>query len=207
MLGAFVLNAVDEVEHRRIDKHIDTCAECAREVRLLSLPAAELALLAPVEAGDTDLADRISARLPWRPRRALVRATAVVAAAAVIAAGVLGVSLVRSQQREQRLATIVGAADRDVALRARSGFEGSGHLYVRGDDVALVLRGVPDLGGDRVYQLWALAGEQPASMALIGGQGQIVHLFEWNGRAETFAVTIEPAGGSPVPTTEPVLAG
>jgi anti-sigma-K factor RskA len=204
LLGAFVLNAVDPLEHRRIERHIASCEECAREVRLLGVPAAELSVL-PMPADADDLVEKIASSLPWRPRKALTRLSAAIAAVAVVVAGYLGVTLRNQNAREEQITTVIAGADRTVKLDAAEGFGGRGHLYLAGDDAVLALDNVPDAGRDRAYQLWALTGNQPRSMAVLDGEGRIVHLFEWQGDATGFAVTIEPAGGSPVPTSDPVL--
>lgn len=207
LLGAFVLNAVSVTEQRMVQRHLESCAECAREVGLLREASAELAWLPAPEDAD-ELVDRIAAALPPRPRRSVVRAFAALAAVAVTAAGFLGVAFVRERARSNDLAAVVAEANRTVHLRPQaSGFEGGGTLFLTGDRAALVLDAVPAPGRGRSYQLWALSGEKPTSMAVVDGEDRIVQLFGWSGRADTYAVTIEPAGGSPVPTSEPVLVG
>ncbi|HYZ93152.1 MAG TPA: anti-sigma factor [Actinomycetota bacterium] len=207
LLGAFVLNAVSASEHRLVERHLESCAECAREVGLLREASSELAWLpAPEDAGE--LVERISAALPPRPRRIVVRALSAVAAVAVAAAGFLGASLVRERDRSDDLAAIVAEAGRSVRLHPQaSGFEGNGNLFLTGKRAALVLDDVPPPGRGRSYQLWAVSGDKPVSMAVVDGKTRIVRLFEWSGVADSFAVTIEPSGGSPVPTSDPVLAG
>lgn len=207
LLGAFVLNAVSVTEQRMVQRHLESCAECAREVGLLREASAELAWLPAPEDAD-ELVDRIAAALPPRPRRSVVRALAALAAVAVVAAGFLGAALVRERSRSGDLAAVVASSERSVSMRPQaSGFEGSGTLFLTGKHAALVLDDVPGPGRGRSYQLWAISDGKPTSMAVVGGDGRIVRLFEWSGRADTFAVTIEPAGGSPVPTSDPVLVG
>lgn len=207
LLGAFVLNAVDPLEYRRVEKHLASCGECAREVALLQGPAAELALLPGAESNADDLVERITAALPWRPRRVMTRLTAGIAAVAVAAAGFLGASLVQERNERRQLLDVLAVADRTVRLQPKPGFEGKGKLYVAGNRVALVLEQVPDPGSGRTYQLWAVADAKPRSMAVVGAGEQVTEVLVWKGRADVFAVTIEPAGGSPAPTTDPVLTG
>jgi anti-sigma factor RsiW len=206
LLGAFVLNSVSDLERRRVERHISMCAECAREVQMLSETSAELAWLERPEAAD-ELVDRISASLPRRPRRMMSRVVAGVAAVSVAAAGFLGVVLLRERNENENVARIVASADRRADLRPQAGFDGAGSLFVADDRVALVLDKMPDPGRGRAYQLWAISADQPASMTVVAGDERIVHVFEWEGRADRFALTIEPAEGSPVPTSDPVLIG
>lgn len=55
---------------------------------------------------------------------------------------------------------------------------------------------------DRAYQLWRVpAGGTPESVAVVAGPGMVVATVR---PTDTLAVTVEPAGGSPAPTTTPL---
>jgi anti-sigma-K factor RskA len=205
-LGAFALNAMEPLEMRRIERHVATCAECAHEVGLLREASAELAWLPSPEDAD-DLVERISSALPRRPRRVVTRIAVGVAAVSVAVAGLLGSALVRERDRNNDLVRVVATADRPIRLAAQNGFEGRGSVYLSHGRAALILDAMPDPGHGRSYQLCAIKGTKPVSMTVVGGHGRIERAFAWNGRADEFALTIEPAGGSPVPTSNPVLAG
>ena len=206
LLGAYALDALDPVEHRRVERHIAGCDDCANEVRLLTEAASELAWLAHTEEPG-DLAQRIARSLPARRRTITIRILTVVAAVAVAIAGVLGGSLIYQRSVNSEYSDILAEASRRVTLDAQGGFRGRGVLYVASGKAALVLDDVPDAGKGRTYQLWGLTGAKPRSMTVVDGTGRVVHLFDWDGRADRFAITIEPDGGSPVPTTDPVLLG
>lgn len=206
MLGAYALNATDELERRHIDRHLSECDDCANEVRLLKEAASELAwLAAPEEVGD--LPERISRNLPARRRKMTIRILTGVAAAAVAISGMLGASLLHQRTVSSQLADVLADATRRVSLGPQGGFQGRGVLHVASGKAALILDELPDAGNGRIYQLWALAGASPRSMTIVDGTGRVVHLFDWKGRADSFALTIEPDGGSPVPTSDPVLLG
>ena len=206
LLGAYALNATEAVEARRIERHLQNCDDCANEVRALRDTAAELSWLSePEDAGD--LVDRIAQRLPARRRRVVTRISAAVAAVAVIAAGLLGAGLVRERRENASLEDVLAAATDRITLGPQGGFGGHGVLHLAPGKAALVLDDLPGAGRDRVYQLWAIEGSKPSSMTVVDGTGRVVRLFDWTGSADRFAVTIEPSGGSPVPTTAPVLAG
>jgi hypothetical protein len=205
-LGAFTLNAAPPLEMRRLERHIATCAECALEVRLLREASTELAWLPSPEDAD-DLVERISSALPRRPRRVVTRIAVGVAAVSVALAGLLGSALVRERDRSNDLVRVVATADRPIRLAAQKGFEGRGSVYLSHGRAALILDAMPDPGHGRSYQLWAIKGTKPVSMTVVAGHGRIERAFPWKGRADEFALTIEPAGGSPVPTSIPVLAG
>jgi anti-sigma-K factor RskA len=206
LLGAYALDAVPAGEMRRLAEHIASCDECAHEVDLLRQASAQLAWLAPAE-DPGELVDRITSSLPRRSRRVVTRAAVAVAAVAVIAAGLLGGAFVRERGRNTDLVHVVATAGRTVTLQAQKGFAGRGRVYVAQGRAALVLDHVPDAGRGRAYQLWAIRDAKPVSMVVVDGHGHIERAFRWSGRAEQFAITIEPVGGSPVPTSAPVLAG
>jgi len=205
-LGAFALNAMPPLEMQRIEHHVATCTECAHEVGLLRETSAELAWLPSPENAD-DLVDRISSALPRRSRRVVTRIAVGVAAVSVALAGVLGTALVRERGRNNDLVRVVAAAERPVHLAAQKGFAGRGTVYIGHGRAALILDAMPDPGHGRSYQLWAINGTKPVSMTVVSGHGRVERAFIWTGRADEFALTIEPAGGSPVPTSDPVLAG
>jgi hypothetical protein len=69
----------------------------------------------------------------------------------------------------------------------------------------LLASGLPQLPGNRVYELWAIAGNEPmpAGLFAVDGDGQaLLRLPPLPGakRFTRFAVTAEPAGGVPSPT-------
>jgi anti-sigma-K factor RskA len=64
------------------------------------------------------------------------------------------------------------------------------------------------LGDDRTYQLWAIDGGAPQSIGLMepadDGSATVTVPFDADASSQ-LAITIEPAGGSPAPTTDPVM--
>ncbi len=204
LLGAYALNAVSAAEHALVRKHIDTCTDCAREVALLSEVAAELSWLPAPEETD-ELVEGIVAALPPRPRRLFGRMAMAAAAALLVVAGILGAALVRERSRTDDVSEVLAGAHSSVKLNAQGGFDGSGALYVADEGVVATFESLPSAGRGRSYQLWAIADGKPASIGVIEDSGRVVRLLDWQGRADAFAVTIEPEGGSPVPTSDPVL--
>jgi hypothetical protein len=207
LLGAYALDAVSPLEHRRVTKHIEGCADCAREARLLQEAAVQLAVV----AGDADsdgLVDRIVADLPSPRRRTWLRvATAGIAAAALVAVGFLGSAWRNESNRSDRLVDVIAAADHEVRLQPQEGFSGRGVVYVADEQLALVLEDVPSPGPGRSYQLWSIGGGDPNSVTVVDGGGRMATVVAWRGPGSRFAVTVEPDGGSVRPTTAPVLVG
>lgn len=209
LLGAYALGAVSPLERRRVERHLETCRDCAREARMLTGVAAELGTIAEPDQDPGDLVDRIVEGFPVvRPRRsAWTRLAAAAAAAVALIAVAAGVVTVRQRADHGRLVDVVAAAERQVRLRPNAGFEGTGVLYIADGEVALVLEDVPPPGRSRSYQLWAIEKSGPRSMAVVDGSGRVVSVFRWEGDADSYAITVEPEGGSSQPTTTPVLGG
>ena len=66
--------------------------------------------------------------------------------------------------------------------------------------------GLPPLTSDQTYQLWAVGGRAPVSLALLGSDPSITAV-QVGGRPDALAVTIEPSTGSTAPTSDPVVVG
>lgn len=76
----------------------------------------------------------------------------------------------------------------------------------RGEGVFLV-GGMEQAPSDHVYQLWLLRGDAavPAGLLEVDDRGQGAHVMTGDmSDVSAVALTIEPAGGSPQPTTEPI---
>jgi anti-sigma-K factor RskA len=63
---------------------------------------------------------------------------------------------------------------------------------------------LPALASNRVYQAWQITDAGPVSLGLVAGQGATAFNADLS-RATNIAITVEPAGGSPQPTTAPIL--
>ena len=106
-----------------------------------------------------------------------------------------------AQERAARIQAVLAAPD--AALRAGE-LTGGGRVTVVVSDTVdagvVVLADAPAPGPDRAYQLWVLDGVTPISVGLLpAGQSRATELIEGvRGRA-AFAVSLEPAGGSPAP--------
>lgn len=208
LLGAYALDALSPLEHRRVQRHLEACPDCARETRLLVESAAELAILVGDEEMPSDLIDRVMAAIPasrraGRPRMRMLVAAAVAAVLAVL--GSVGTGYIRERSRSAEFARVVAGADREVRFQPVAGFTGRGALYLADGKAAVVLEKMPPAGPSRSYQLWSLRGGVPSSMTVIGGRGRIVVVVPWRNAGDAFAVTVEPEGGSERPTTSPAL--
>jgi anti-sigma-K factor RskA len=101
-----------------------------------------------------------------------------------------------------------------ASLAPQTGRTGSARVVVDPDsgEAALVISELPPIASEQVYELWAIRGEgapEPAGLFVGEGASRTVRLPDVADPTQVtaFAVSIEPAGGSPQPTGPIVLIG
>lgn len=75
------------------------------------------------------------------------------------------------------------------------------------DKIILVADNLPSVPDDRTCQIWVIRGDVPSPSGLFQPDGNMTATPITNSikKADTIAVTVEPAGGSDQPTSDPVL--
>ena len=164
-------------------------------------------------------AKRIAAPRSRAGRRYLMAVTAVAAAAAA-AAGVLGISLAGTNAQNDRLQAEIGSNASSVV----AALEAPGHKVVDLKNAEqtklaqfvvvpsgrgyLVSSALPKLNSAQTYQLWAIVGGQAISLGLLGqSPTQATFTLADSNNASELGVTVEPSGGSVVPTTTMLASG
>lgn len=76
------------------------------------------------------------------------------------------------------------------------------------DRVVLVAHNVPAIEENQTFQIWVISGGEARPSGLFEpGEGPVAAVVESSIEgAQTVAVTVEPEGGSPQPTTDPMLS-
>jgi anti-sigma-K factor RskA len=218
LAGAYVLNAVDDVERAAFARHLAACEACAVEVAELTETGARLADL-QWENPSPRLRESVLAEIgrtrqtgPAIPRVGGVspgrwrRWTAAAVAAAVAAVGAAGITYavqderVRTQQaRADDMQAIVTAPDAQFRM---STVAGGGRVSVvlspSLNEAMVSLAGLASPPSGQTYQLWVLRGDTQASAGLIGSGAGVKVVSGING-ADGVGVTLEPAGGSAKP--------
>ncbi len=191
-------------------------------------PASPTPVVAPLPAAAPAVADvPMAPVVPLGGRRrqaAGVRWLAAVAAVAVIAAGAAGIWGFRAQQQrdeaQQELSTLKAApaafmnrilSAPDATVQKASAPGGGSILLVQSRAAALggvMTIGMPNAGAGKTYELWLIdsAGTaKPAGLVPSGDRTTWNELSGGVGNAAYLGVTVEPAGGSPQPTTKPIV--
>ncbi|MFD6174112.1 anti-sigma factor [Streptomyces coeruleorubidus] len=135
------------------------------------------------------------------------------AAAALVVASLFAVQANRTQDqltaerdRSREIAHVLAAPD----ARASSGRDGRGRTIgviasATEGSAVVTLGGYGAPPGGRVHQLWLMRpGAQPRSLGLIEGDTPLV-ATGLGTSATSLAVTVEPDGGSPQPTSQPIV--
>lgn len=230
--GAYALGALGAEERAQFEAHLASCATCRAEVQSLREVTALLAHAAPPEAPPyPGLRDRVLGEA--KRVRPITRPTVrwlpwlAAAAALVVAIGAERQSR-RAAARAAALAVEVAARDSIIAdltgpevhvvSLASTGREPTARVFWnhRTQRFVVLAFDLPAAPVGRTYQLWALAKDRaPVSMGTFNtnAQGQAALRIPVDssviqlGFLAQCAVTEEPSGGSPQPTTTPFLVG
>jgi anti-sigma factor RsiW len=205
-VGAYLLGALNDLERQAFERHLAGCRVCQEQLQRLR-PAAE-ALPGTVTPLDPppDLKARLMAEVnrdtagvalvPRRPGTSrLLAVAAVVLLAVVVGFGVA--QLGGGDETRTVRATVANVAPRAGA-----------DLEVSGDGGTLRLHGMPELGGDRVYQVWLQHGDRmdPTRTFEVDASGSDNVELPNLKNADGVFVTREPRGGARVPSENPIVS-
>jgi len=247
LLGAYALDAVDGDEFTELEEHLATCPRCRAELDGLREVAA--AMGNSVEPLPEGLWSNIASRLPERqpdeeppampqlapegrspfrappdgrrrPRRSAMTTIGALAVAAAAVAVVLGISLVRADNKVSDLQASAASSSSAVTTALRTpghrvvDLDSSSHaalarvVVVPSGQCYLVSSNLPALGQGRTYQLWAIEGKRPIYLGLLGGAPrQAAFTMAGSTRPSHLSITAEPTGGSVFPTGPIVATG
>lgn len=141
---------------------------------------------------------------------------AAAAGIAAIAAVVLGVQLAEVNQELERAVASQSEIEEllaapDVQTVSITGDDGSQARLIASPasgQAMLVAHGMARAPHAHVYEAWVIDGDGPRSVGLFDAddQGRVSLLFEGEFvDAQAVGVTVEPEGGSPEPTTDPIM--
>ncbi|WP_063052831.1 anti-sigma factor [Nocardia arthritidis] len=220
----YAMDAVAEIERRRIENRLvkadsGTAAAFAAAVHGIRETLAALSATAAVNPPPTLESKILGAIDDSRPgarrRREVLRhrrlARLMVAAAVAVTAGVGAVVVAERNAGSHAVAVTAEQVSRQPDARSRViELSGGGtltvHTCARLGAVAVTLDAVPAPPPGRAYQLWVVSSAgTPRSAGVLTGvpQAGVATGFD---PADVLAVTIEPAKGSPRPTSPQIAA-
>ena len=232
---AYALGVLEGAEREEIQAHLDRgCDLCTPGVERALEAAAQLAYLAPAADPPDHVRQKLIAaigeprpqpRSDWNPIIAWATAAVLLIAA--------WFAYDRSQRLASRLAELeiqyeelstpnatylrvlnILSAPETIGVSLLEGQDPRVHAYWH-EGLGLVLAGsnMPPPAGDRTYQLWIVPKEgNPISVDLFrpADDGRVLLISSPDtavADAGALAISDEPAGGSPQPTTTPFLVG
>jgi anti-sigma-K factor RskA len=174
-------------------------------------PPAALGYEAPGRVSRRRPSRRRPPRGSWRTRVAVGLATVSTAAAAAL--GYLTVTANRELDQVRNQAQVVASvlAAPDARTVTRKVASGGSATIVRSRSkgrVVFAASGLSGLPASKVYELWLMgpAGVRPAGLLRQSDDGVVAPVVALPlSSEERVGLTVEPAGGSPQPTTEPIL--
>jgi anti-sigma-K factor RskA len=228
--GAYAVDGLDDLERAQFERHLAGCAACQSEVASLREAASELSAdlrLAPPPAVRDRVMDDIKKVRPLPPlatpsprvapastasrrwstkwSRGLVAA----AAAAILTLGGIGVwqALDDGPPTPTVAEQVLEAPDSSRVSQTFPG--GATATIVRSPTLGravIVTSKMPAAPQGKVYQLWLQdrSGHMSSAGLMPAGSDQVV-VLEGDARAATAAgISVEPAGGSAQPTSDPI---
>ncbi len=224
--GAYAVDALDDLERARFERHLAECPDCAAEVDSLREAAAMLAL--SVDAGPSpELRSRVLAEIstvrplpPTAPAQEVVRRTArrfpqlvAAAAAAILVATGVGVTAWHPWTDDRKTEIAAPVATRvmdapDARNQSVAFDDGSRATLWHSTSVGravLVTKDMAPAPSGKVYELWLQAADGtfvPAGLMDGGNQTFVLHGALKDSKG--VGITVEPAAGSKTPTSVPV---
>jgi anti-sigma-K factor RskA len=222
--GAYVADALDDTERAAFEEHLPGCADCSAEISSFREAAALLALDAELTPPDSLRSGVLAGIRTIRPlppetgsnvvalRGRRFRWGTLAVAAAVLA--IMAIAAVAQPWQNHDASTASSAIDRvmsandatHVKVSFLDGATATVFRSVSERRAAVVTDHMPSAPAGKVYELWL---QKPSGVmvpaGLMKGSGDHRMLLQGNAaRASAAAISVEPAGGSSSPTSEPV---
>ncbi len=231
---AFALGNLDESEQQEVDallagsddRRTEFDATVRQTLETLAVLSSATSVQPPAELRARLLAD-IAAEKPVQEPTSLAKhrshadrsrsdrwRLAVGASAAAVLVLIAGVFIGQQLRDTEQVSTVDAVLAATDARAATTPLESGGSatvVYSRHADAAVVvLNDAQKPPDDKVFQMWLIAGTTNPVSAGVIDQDQMATTTTTTvgdvGNATTFAVTVEPPGGSPQPTTTPFVA-
>ncbi len=230
--GAYAVDALDDTERASFEQHLAVCADCRAEAVELSATAHSLSSLAeatpppslrasvlagiaqvrplpPLTAENEAEPDVGGTVVPIRRRRRTAWFAAAAAAAVIAVGGVAWSPWSDDAGAPSPMARVAAAADATTVRNTQGGVTTQVAYSKQLGKAAISVKGLPPAPDGKTYQVWYVgAGGTITSAGLFGvdadGSGQALLAGEAT-PTDKVAVSVEPAGGSAQPTTDPLV--
>ena len=223
--AAYALDALPDAERAEFEAHLETCRACTDEVARFAAAAARLGA-ATATAPPDSLRSAVLGQVRSTYQLAVLDPAGssrfgspagtwlLAAAAALLLVLSGGVALSQHNrasllaEQNAQLSAVLAAPD---AVTGRDDPASPAALTVVTsralNRAVVVVRDLPQLESDQTYQMWWIDQQGPHSAGLMRApppNEAAAVVVEADQDAQQFAITLEPAGGSNAPTTDPV---
>ena len=225
---AYVLGALPEEEHRELEGYLATHPERQAEIDELGAVAGLLALSPREQEPSPELRRSIMDVVEAEAERPRARSGSVLAgmreflsvrnlargAASLLVIGLFSWNMVlqgEMQDLQGRIQSLqvqpqepqmveLGGAGTEQGARAEL-------VTLEGDRGVLVVENMPPVPEGKTYQIWVIEDDVPQPSGLFEpGEDSVAAVVEHPlSGGDVIAVTVEPEGGSPKPTSDPML--
>ena len=222
--GAWALGIADEPAQAEIAAHLAReCPDCMAGVRSAMATVAAMSGAVKEAEPSKQLRRRVVSMVAPEPKRAFVFLPWVVSA--LLAIALLSVAITGRKQEPlaqvqnqdaAKLARALTILNDPVAKDVTFGDPAArGRVFVSPKGVVLIAAHLPNLEANRTFELWIIPGTGnpiPAgtfhgeTISTAGNGTSAVYVYSGQTtNAAAIAVTVEPEGGSPQPTTTPFI--
>ena len=230
MIPARALSALDAAEAQALDGHLENCAECRKDLDEWQATASALALGADAVEPSPKVRERILDEVrkdlkppavvpfPASPRNfwSSFGPLGAIAAVVLFTAFLMGLAVLWRQNKELRrdleqsrefveLVTTPGAIVTELKPTDTSDGATAKIAYDTRGRAILLANNLPKTPPGKVYQLWFISQAKPLPGETFtpdkNGQGVLKEQVPVEAISPSFAITVEPAGGSTAPTS------
>lgn len=211
----YALDAIDSAERADIEARLKAASgdmrqnfrRVVRELHETMAVAAAAATTSPPPELRSRIMDAVGLLEPEvRDNRKWRRIAIAAAAAAVVGLGGVAAVQLTANQRGSVVDLVMQAPDGRTATVTLAGGTATLTYSHEKDSAVLEFEGVTPPEAGKVYQLWLFKGPPQSagtvSASDLGSRRVITDL----GPATAFAITVEPLGGSPAPTSAPIAS-
>jgi hypothetical protein len=219
--GAWALGIAEEPERSEIAAHLAReCPACMAGIRSALVTTAAMSGAIRESNPPKRLRRRIVSMVEREPKRGFawlpwaISAALAIALVSIAIPGRRDTQALLAQQRDmtklsQALSILNDPAARDVTFGDPAA---SGRVIAGPSGVVLIAGHLPKIQDNQTFELWILPGSgdpKPAGTfrgETVSNSSSVVYVYRGStGNAAAVAVTIEPEGGSPRPTTTPFI--
>jgi anti-sigma-K factor RskA len=212
--GAYALGGAENPERMEIAEHLErNCPNCTPGVRRAMEAVAAMSGAVKQVDPPRRLRKRVISMVSPAGSRSWAALVAPWAVAGVLAVALISVVLpsklhtTDSSKLEQALSILNDPTTKDVSFGQPAA---RGRVFVSAEKgVVFIAAHLPSLDANKTFQLWFIPAQgNPISAGLFRSEADASAIYVRQGpvtNAAAVAVTVEPAGGSPQPTTTPFI--